>query len=177
METHSHSLPHKHNRTTRIVQSFIRPFIQMFLVCLTVRSFMVRSFVWLFVRLFVQIIIVQLLCCRNSYHSFVQSFIIPIHHSSFIHTNYSPFIVRSYELFIVHRSFIIHSYKLFTVYLIVHSHNSSFIGSFILLFIVIRSPKYLTAHLSCCSTHLRSARLISQSYELRWLIFLLVRTS
>jgi hypothetical protein len=59
---------------------------------------------------------------RPIVRSFVRSFIIPIHRSSFVHTNYSSSIVRSYGLFTVHR--------------IVRSHYSSFIGSFILLVIV-----------------------------------------
>jgi hypothetical protein len=47
----------------------------------------------LFVRLFVQIIFVQPLCCRNSDRSIVhRSFIVPIHHSSFVHSPYSSFV-------------------------------------------------------------------------------------
>jgi hypothetical protein len=51
----------------------------------------------LFVRSFVQIIFVQPLCCRNSDRSFDhsivhRSFIVPIHHSSFVHSPYSSFV-------------------------------------------------------------------------------------
>jgi hypothetical protein len=151
---------------------------------------MVRSFICPIIRSFVQIIFFQPLCCRNSdrsfihntysivrsydyssfvhiydYSPFIRSFIVTIHCSSFIHTNYSSFIVRSYNLFIVHRLFIARSYGLFIVHRIVHSHYLSFIGSFILLFIV--HPIAPTAHLSCRLAHLRPTRPIFQSYGLR----------
>jgi hypothetical protein len=90
---------HKHNTSTRIVRSFIRSFVHLFLVCSFVRPIVHGSFVRSFVHSFIQIIFVQLLCCRNSDHSFVRSFdrsfIIPIHRSSFVHSPYSSFIVRS----------------------------------------------------------------------------------
>jgi hypothetical protein len=57
-------------------------------VCPIVRSF---------VRSFVQIIFFLSLCCRNSNHSFVRSF----DRSSFVHSSYPSFIVRSYELFTI----------------------------------------------------------------------------
>jgi hypothetical protein len=90
---------------------------------LIVRLIVHGSFVHPFDRSFVQIIFVQSLCCRNSdrlfgrsfiipihrssfvymdYSPFIRSFIVTIHHSWFVHTNYSSFIVCSYRLFIVH---------------------------------------------------------------------------
>jgi hypothetical protein len=86
-------------------RSFVRPIVWSF-----IRSFMVRSsvrpIVRSFVRSFVQIIFFLPLCCRNSDRSFDHSivhhsFIVPIHRSSFVHTNYSPslFIVTIYRYF------------------------------------------------------------------------------
>jgi hypothetical protein len=60
------------------------------------RSF-VRPIVRSFVRSFVQIIFFLPLCCRNSDRSFVRSF----DRSSFVHSSYPSFIVRSYELFTI----------------------------------------------------------------------------
>jgi hypothetical protein len=99
--------------------------------------------------------------------SFVRSFIVPIHRSSFVHHHYSSFIVRSYELFTItiHRYyssllFIDDIYgNLFVV--TIHRCYSS----------IICSPQISTIHLSCCPVHLRPARPIFQSYELRWLWF------
>jgi hypothetical protein len=62
----------------------------------------VRPIVRSFVRSFVQIIFFLSLCCRNSDHSFVRSF----DRSSFVHSSYSSFIVRSSSLFTIYRSFI-----------------------------------------------------------------------
>jgi hypothetical protein len=77
-------------------RSFARPIVWSF-----VRSFMVRSsvrpIVRSFVRSFVQIIFFLPLCCRNSDRSFVRSFV----RSSFVHSSYPSFIVRSYELFTI----------------------------------------------------------------------------
>jgi hypothetical protein len=53
----------------------------------------VRPIVRSFVRSFVQIIFFLSLCCRNSDHSFVRSF----DRSSFVHSSYPSFIVRSYD--------------------------------------------------------------------------------
>jgi hypothetical protein len=101
---HAHPLhvPHKHTlaqgsfgrssivRPLFLVCSFVSPIVRSF-----VRSFMVRSsvrpIVRSFVRSFIQIIFFLLLCCRNSDRSFVRSF----DHSSFVHSSYSSFIVRS----------------------------------------------------------------------------------
>jgi hypothetical protein len=111
------------------------------------RSWFVRPFLRSFVRSFVQITFFLSLCCRNSDRSFVRSFV----RSSFVHSSYSSFIVRSSSLFIVHRSFI----------RTIHRHYSS----------IIWLPQISTTHPSCCPVHLRPARLIFQSYELRWLWF------
>jgi hypothetical protein len=80
--THSLPLPHKHNTSTRIVRSFIRPFVQLFMVCSFVRSS-------------------KLIYCSSVMLPKFRPFVHPI-----VHMNYSSFIIRSYELFIVHRSFI-----------------------------------------------------------------------
>jgi hypothetical protein len=95
---------------------------------------------------------------RPIIRSFVRSFIVPIHHSSFVHTNYSP------SLFIVtihHRyySSMISIINFSSSLLIVTIHCSS------------DHPKISTTHPSCCPVHLRPARPISQSHELRWLWF------
>jgi hypothetical protein len=95
--------------------------------------------------------------------SFVRSFIVPIHHSS--------------SLFIVHQLFIrlftitIHHYYSLVLFIddicdnlfviTIHRYYSS----------IIRSPQISTTHPSCCPVHLRPARPIFQSYELRWLWF------
>jgi hypothetical protein len=109
---------------------------------------------------------------RPIIRSFVRSFIVPIHRSSFVHRHYSSFIVRSYD----------YSPSLFTI-TIHHRYYSSVISMATIsssLFIVtihhyyssiIRSPQISTTHLSCCPVHLRPARPIFQSYELRWLWF------
>jgi hypothetical protein len=57
----------------------------------------VRSIVRSFVRSFVQIIFFLSLCCRNSDRPFVRSF----DRSSFVHSSYSSFIIRSSSLFTV----------------------------------------------------------------------------
>jgi hypothetical protein len=121
---------------------------------------------------------------RSSDHSIVRPF---------VHSSYSSFIVRSSSLFIVHRSFIRlititihHRYYSSTLFAIVtiHRHYSlsllfidDIYNAFLLsLFIVtihccyssiIRSPQISTTHTSCCPVHLRPARPIFQSYELR----------
>jgi hypothetical protein len=59
------------------------------------RSF-VRPIIRSFVHSFIQIIFSLPLCCRNSDRSFVRSF----DRSSFVHSYYSSFIVRSKSLFI-----------------------------------------------------------------------------
>jgi hypothetical protein len=103
----------------------------------------IRSIVRSFVCSFVQIIFFLPLCCRNSDHSFVRSF----DRSSFVHSSYSSFIVRSKSLFIIlpdnlcpavmlpkFRSFIRPIIRSF-----VHSSYSSFIVCSSSLFIVHRS--------------------------------------
>jgi hypothetical protein len=101
---------------------------------------------------------------RPIIRSFVRSFIVPIHRSS--------------SLFIIHRSLV----RLFTI--TIHRYYSSsllFIDDIYNYFFVvtihhyyssiIRSPQISTTHPSCCPVHLRPARPIFQSYELRWLRF------
>jgi hypothetical protein len=103
--------PHYHSQTsTRIVRSFIRSFVHVFIVCSFVRPIVHGSFVRPIVRPFVQIIFVQPLCYRNldrssvrsqslfivrpyDYSLFIRSFIFTIHHSSFF-------------IWTIHRSFI-----------------------------------------------------------------------
>jgi hypothetical protein len=81
------------------------------------RSF-VRPIIRSSVRSFVQIIFFLPLCCRNSDRSFVRSF----DRSSFVHSSYSSFIVRSSGHSIV-RPFVHSSYSSF----IVTIHRSSFV--------------------------------------------------
>jgi hypothetical protein len=123
---------------------------------------------------------------RPIIRSFVRSFIVHIHRSSFVHRHYSSFIVRSYDyppsLFTV----TIHRYYLSILFTIVtiHRHYSSLLlfidgiyGNCFVITIhcyyssIIRSPQISTTHPSCCPVHLRPARPIFQSYELRWLWF------
>jgi hypothetical protein len=115
---------------------------------------------------------------RPIIRSFVCSFIVPIHRSSFVHSSYSSFIVRSYDysplLFtdtIHHRYY---SVLLFIIVTIHHRYHSSMISSnFFVITIhryyssINRSPQISTTHTSCCPVHLRPARPIFQSYKLR----------
>ena len=119
---------------------------------------------------------------RPIIRSFVRSFIVPIHRSFIwlftitIHHYYSPL------LFIVTIHIHYSSSLLFTI-TIHHRYYSSMISIITFpspLFIVtnhryyssiIRSPQISTTHPSCCPVHLRPARPIFQSYELRWLWF------
>jgi hypothetical protein len=131
---------------------------------------------------FFQIIFVLPLCCRNSDRSFVRSFdrsfIVPIHRSSFVHRHYSSFIVRSYGLFTI----TIHHYYSSTLFVIVtircyYSSSLLFINDIYNYFfnvtihcyysLIILSPQISTTNPSCCPVHLRPARPIFQSYELR----------
>jgi hypothetical protein len=82
------------------VRPIVRPFVRPNNLCSAImlpkfRSF-ARTIIRSFVCSFVQIIFVQTLCCRNSDRSFVRLFIVPIHHSSFVHTTihhyYSPLV-------------------------------------------------------------------------------------
>jgi hypothetical protein len=76
------------------------------------------------------------------FRSFVRSFIVPIHRSSFVHRHYSSFIVRSYD----YSWFIVRSYKLCTITIhhyyssslfivTIHRYYSSSLLSLLLLFI------------------------------------------
>jgi hypothetical protein len=155
-----------------LVCSFVRPFVRSFLC-----SFVVPIHHSSFVRLFIQIIFVQPLCCRNSDRSFVRSFvrssIVPIHRS-FIVTIHRLFI----RLFTVTIHYCYYSLLLFSIVTIYYYYSSMIyivtISS--LLFIaaihryyspIFRPPQISTAHPSCCPAHLRPARPIFQSYELR----------
>jgi hypothetical protein len=106
---------------------------------------------------------------------FVRSFIVPIHRSSFVHTtihhHYSPL------LFIITIHWHYSPWLLFSV-TIHHRYYSSMISSnFFVVTIhhyyssISRSPQISTTHTSCCPVHLRPAKPIFQSYELRWLWF------
>jgi hypothetical protein len=100
--------------------------------------------------------------------SFVCSFIVPIHRS----------FIRLFTITIHHY----YSSLLFTV-AIQHRYYSSLLfiddicGNLFVVTIhcyyssIIRSPQISTTHPSCCPVHLRPARPIFQSYELRWLWF------
>ena len=121
---------------------------------------------------------------RPIIRSFVRSFIVPIHRSSFVHTtihyHYSPLLFT----ITIHRYY---SHTLFIIVTIYHYYSSSllFIDDIYSyfpspLFIVtnhryyssvISSSQISTTHPSCCPVHLRPARPIFQSYELRWLWF------
>jgi hypothetical protein len=146
-----------------------------------------RSFIRSFDRSFVQIIFscryaAKIPIVRSSDHSIVRPF---------VHSSYSSFIVRSYELFTItiHRYYspllfiitihIHYSSSLLFIITIHHRYYSSLISIITFpssLFIVtnhryyssiIRSPQNSTTHPSCCPVHLRPARPMFQSYELR----------
>jgi hypothetical protein len=123
---------------------------------------------------------------RPIIRSFVRSFIVPIHrslivpiHRSFIrlftitiHHYYSSLQFTD----IVHHRY--YSVLLFIIVTIHHRYYSSMISSnFFVVTIhryyssISRSPQISTTHTSCCPVHLRPARPIFQSYELRWLWF------
>ena len=105
---------------------------------------------------------------RPIIRSFVRSFIVPIHRSSFVHTtihyHYSPLLFT----ITIHRYY---SHTLFIIVTIYHYYLSSllFIDDIynyfsLLLFIItmhryyssiIRSPQISTTHPSCCPVHLR----------------------
>jgi hypothetical protein len=149
--------------------SIVRPFVLPDNLCPTVMLPKFRSFV------------------RPIIRSFVRSFIVHIHRSSFVHSSYSSFIVRSYA---IHHHY---SLLLFTVTIhrhyspsllfIVAIHHRYYLSSLLLIdaiysnFFVVtihryyssisRSPQISTTHTSCCPVHLRPARPIFQSYELR----------
>jgi hypothetical protein len=118
---------------------------------------------------------------RPIIRSFVRSFIVPIHCSSFVHSSYSSFIVRSYDYSPSLFTITIHHYyslTLFTIVTIHHRYYSSMISSNFFVVIIhryyssiSRSPQISTTPTSCCPVHLRPARPIFQSYELRWMWF------
>jgi hypothetical protein len=88
------------------------------------------------------------------FRSFVRSFIVPIHRSSFVHTtiqhHYSPllFIVTIHRHYSSSLLFINNIYNCFSSSLFIitiHRYYSS----------IIRSPQISTTHPSCCPVHLR----------------------
>jgi hypothetical protein len=126
-----------------------------------------------------------------------QSFVRPIVHGSFVRSSdrsiVRPF-VRPNDLFpavmlpkfrsfvrSIIPSFIVRSYKLFTITIYRHYLPSLFTVTIYRHYLpslftvtihryyslIIRSPQISTTHPSCCSVHLRPARPIFQSYELR----------
>ena len=93
-----------------------------------------------------------------------------------IHYHYSPLLFT----ITIHRYY---SHTLFIIVTIYHYYSSSllFIDDIYNYFSIAtihryyssisRSPQISTTHTSCCPVHLRPARPIFQSYELRWLWF------
>jgi hypothetical protein len=110
---------------------------------------------------------------RPIIRSFVRSFIVPIHRSSFVHTNYSPLL---FIIVTVHRYY--SSTLLFNVS-IHHYYSSSLLfiddiyGYYSIITIhrcyssIVRSTQISTTHPSCCPAHLRPTGPIFQSYKLR----------
>jgi hypothetical protein len=144
------------------------------------RSFIVpihrSSFVHSPYSSFFQIIFVLSLCYRHFDRSFVRSFdrsfIVLIHRSSFVHRHYSVFIGRSYDysplLFII----TIHHYYSASYYSLLLFIDDICSNLFVVTIncyysSIIRSRQISTTHLPCCPVHLRPARPIFQSYELR----------
>jgi hypothetical protein len=77
-------------------RSIVRPFVHPNNLCSAVMLPKFRSFVRPIIRSFVRSFIVPI--HRSSFvHSPYSSFIVPIHRSSFVHSPYSSFIVRSYD--------------------------------------------------------------------------------
>jgi hypothetical protein len=118
---------------------------------------------------------------RPIIRSFIRLFIVPIHRSSFVHTNYLPSLFtitihRYYPplLFIIVtiRDTIHHCYYSSSLLFIDDIYNYFFVVTIHRYYSsIIRSPQISTTHLSCCPVHLRPDRPILQSYELRWLWF------
>jgi hypothetical protein len=135
------------------------------IVCSSDRSIVNRSFSY---SLFVWLFIIHASDCSSFVHptihySFIQLFIIhssfihpTIHHSLFVH----PTIHCTFDHSSNYSSFIIRSPK-----------YSSFVRSFIQLFIVCPIVQLFFAHTSCYLAHLKLTKTISQSYKLRWLWF------
>jgi hypothetical protein len=122
---------------------------------------------------------------RPIIRSFVRSFIVPvhrsfivtIHRSLFVHTNYSPSlfidtIQYHYYSFLLFDDTIHHCYYLSSLLFIDDIYGTFSSSLFIVTIyryysLIIRSPQISTTHPSCCPVHLRPARPIFQSYELR----------
>jgi hypothetical protein len=137
-----------------------------------------RSFVRPIIQSSVQIIFscryaAEIPIVRSSDHSIVRPF---------VHSSYSSFIVRSYDYSLSLFTVTIHRYYSHTLFIIVtiyHYYSSSllFIDDTYNYFsiatihrycsLISRSPQISTTHTSCCPVHLRPARPIFQSYELR----------
>jgi hypothetical protein len=101
-----------------------------------------------------------------------RSFIVPIHRSSFVNTTihcYYSSLLFTIVLFIVT---IHHRYYSSSLVLIDDIYSNFFVVTIHRYYSSIsRSPQISTTHTSCCLVHLRPARPIFQSYELRWLWF------
>jgi hypothetical protein len=126
---------------------------------------------------------------RPIIRSFVRSFIVPIHRSFIvpIHRSYdyspSLFTVtihHYYSLTLFTIDTIQYYYSSSLLFITVTTHRWCLVTFSSSLFIVTihcyyslisRSPQISTTHTSCCPVHLRPARPIFQSYELRWLWF------
>jgi hypothetical protein len=144
-----HTSTHKHKDRSVVLRSFV----PLFLVCSFVRPIVHGSFVRLsdhsFVHpnnLFPAVMLPKFRSfVRPIIRSFVRSFIVPIHRSSFGHMTIHRYYSSSL-LFIdtIHRCYCLFYYSS-----------------------IIRSPQISTTHPSCCPVHLRPARPIFQSYELR----------
>jgi hypothetical protein len=134
--------------------SFVRPFVHPNNLCSAVMLPKFRSFV------------------RPIIRSIVHSFIVPIHRSSFVHSHYSSFVHTNYSpslpftITIHHRT--IYRYYSSSLLFIDDIYRYYFTITIHRRYLsVIRSPQISTTHPSCCPAHLRPARPIFQSYELR----------
>jgi hypothetical protein len=169
---------HPNNLCPAVMLPKFRSFVRSLFVHSSYSSFIVRS--W---SLF--IVLPDNLCpavmlpkfrsfVRPIIRSFVRSFIVPIHRSFIrlftitIHRYYSSLLFTDT---IHHRCY---SVLLFIIITIHHRYYSSMISSnFFVVTIhryyssISRSPQSSTTHTSCCPVHLRPARPIFQSYELR----------
>jgi hypothetical protein len=70
-----------------------------------------------------------------NFRSFVCSFIVPIHQLLFVHSHYSSFIVRSYELFTI----TIHRYYLLSLLFTITIHHRYYLPT---LFIIVTIHRY-----------------------------------
>jgi hypothetical protein len=101
LHTHSLHVPHKHTLAQGSFgrSSIVRPPVLSLFVRSSDRSWFVRPIVRSFVRpnnLFSYHYAAKIPIVRSFDHSIVhRSFIVPIHRSSFVHSSYSSFIVRS----------------------------------------------------------------------------------